>query len=234
MMVEQFDRLSKYSLNPDNQKMYANKKEQWEKVANQNNVLTNENTKILYENISSKSYVVNEKLRNEAKLSYEEKKMVDRLNETLNKMPKYNDNLQRSVYFKFEKVVEKYVKQFLSTTKGQVYNEDGQVQIYIQNAHNGRDISSVNAQEQEVLYKTNQRFKVLNKERLMINIISCCRNIMSEELKKGIPLFETTGEIVKRTKEDKERYDKDFEKILKEAGVLKENQSIKEIKHIDQ
>ena len=84
MMVEQFDRLSKYSLNPDNQKMYANKKEQWEKVANQNNVLTNENTKILYENISSKSYVVNEKLRNEAKLSYEEKKMVDRLNETLN------------------------------------------------------------------------------------------------------------------------------------------------------
>lgn len=233
MMVEQFDRLSKYSLNPDNQKMYANKKEQWEKVANQNNVLTNENTKILYENISSKSYVVNEKLRNEAKLSYEEKKMVDRLNETLNKMPKYNDNLQMSVYFKFEKVVEKYVKRFLSTTKGQVYNEDGQVQIYIQNAHNGRDISSVNAQEQEVLYKTNQRFKVLNKERLMINIISCWRNIMSEELKKGIPLFKTTGEIVKRTKEDKERYDKDFEKILKEAGVLKENQSIKEIKHID-
>ena len=51
--------------------------------------------------------------------------MVDRLNETLNKMPKYNDNLQRSVYFKFEKVVEKYVKRFLSTTKGQVYNEDG-------------------------------------------------------------------------------------------------------------
>ena len=56
---------------------------------------------------------------------------------------------------------------------------------------------------------------------------------MSEELKKGIPLFETTGEIVKRTKEDKERYDKDFEKIFKEAGVLKENQFIKEIKHID-
>ena len=43
------------------------------------------------------------------KRSYLMKKMVDRLNETLNKMPKYNDNLQRSVYFKFEKVVEKYV-----------------------------------------------------------------------------------------------------------------------------
>ena len=56
---------------------------------------------------------------------------------------------------------------------------------------------------------------------------------MSDELKKGIPLFETTGEIVKSTKEDKERYDRDFEKILKEAGALKENQSIKEIEHID-
>ena len=47
--------------------------------------------------------------------------------------------------------------------RSQVYNEDGQVQIYIQNAHNGRDISSVNALEQEILYKTNQRFRVLNK-----------------------------------------------------------------------
>lgn len=76
MMVEQFDRLSKYSLNPDNQKMYANKKEQWEKVANQNNVLTNENTKILYENISSKSYVVNEKLRNEGSYLMKKRKWL--------------------------------------------------------------------------------------------------------------------------------------------------------------
>ena len=44
------------------------------KVANQNNVLTNEDTKILYENISSKSYVVNEKLRNGG--SYLMKKII--------------------------------------------------------------------------------------------------------------------------------------------------------------
>ena len=29
-MVEKFDRLAKYSLDPDNQKMYAARKEQWE------------------------------------------------------------------------------------------------------------------------------------------------------------------------------------------------------------
>lgn len=33
MMVEQFDRLSKYSLNPDNKKMYEVRKEQWENVS---------------------------------------------------------------------------------------------------------------------------------------------------------------------------------------------------------
>lgn len=71
MLVEQFDRLSKYSLNPDNQKMYANKK-----VANQNNVLTNEDTKILYENISLKSYVVNEKLRNEGSYLMKKRKWL--------------------------------------------------------------------------------------------------------------------------------------------------------------
>lgn len=75
MLVEQFDRLSKYSLNPDNQKMYANKKEQ-QKVANQNNVLTNEDTKILYENISLKSYVVNEKLRNEGSYLMKKRKWL--------------------------------------------------------------------------------------------------------------------------------------------------------------
>lgn len=144
--------------------------------------------------------------------------MVDRLNETLNKMPKYNDNLQRSVYFKFEKVVEKYVKRFLSTTKGQVYNEDGQVQIYIQNAHNGIDISSVNAQEQEVLYKTNQRFKVLNKERLMINIISCWRNIMSEELKRGYHYLKQQEKLLKEQRKTK----RDMIKILKRYSKKQE------------
>lgn len=55
---------------------------------------------------------------------------------------------------------------------------------------------------------------------------------MSEELKRGIPLFKTTGEVIKSTKEEKEKHDRDFEKILKEFGVLKENQSIKDMEHI--
>ena len=46
------------------------------KVANQNNVLTNEDTKILYENISLKSYVVNEKLRNEGSYLMKKRKCL--------------------------------------------------------------------------------------------------------------------------------------------------------------
>ena len=51
---------------------------------------------------------------------------------------------------------------------------------------------------------------------------------MSEELKRGIPrpIF---GGIVEFTDEEKEQHDKDFEEILKQFGVLKENESIKDM-----
>lgn len=53
------------------------------------------------------------------------------------------------------------------------------------------------------------------------------RSRMSEELRRGIPKAIVTGEV-KTTVEEREKYDCDFEKILKEYGVLKENQFIKD------
>lgn len=55
---------------------------------------------------------------------------------------------------------------------------------------------------------------------------------MSEELKRGIPKAVSNGKIKKFTDEEREQHDKDFEKILKTVGVLKENQSIKDLKHL--
>lgn len=52
-------------------------------------------------------------------------------------------------------------KEFLSTTKGDTYNPDGQIQIFIQDAKNGKDISVFNEQEQEVLYKNDLEFNVI-------------------------------------------------------------------------
>lgn len=54
-------------------------------------------------------------------------------------------------------------RQYLSTTKNGVYNDDAQVQIYIQNAKNGRDLGKLNDMESEVLYPFMSRFRVLNK-----------------------------------------------------------------------
>jgi hypothetical protein len=43
---------------------------------------------------------------------------------------------------------------------------------------------------------------------------------MSDELKKGIPLFETTGEIVKSTKEDRDMIET-LKRYLKRQEYLK-------------
>ena len=56
---------------------------------------------------------------------------------------------------------------------------------------------------------------------------------MSEELKRGIPKAIPIGNKRKLTEEEKEKYDRNFEKILREAGVLKEGQSIKDMRHIE-
>ena len=54
---------------------------------------------------------------------------------------------------------------------------------------------------------------------------------MSEELRKGIPKAIQIGEPQVFTDEEKEKHDESFEKILKEHGILKENESIKNMKH---
>lgn len=52
--------------------------------------------------------------------------------------------------------------EYIAATCGEVYNPDGRVQIYIPYSKNGRDIRSVNSDEQEVLYERNSSFEVFN------------------------------------------------------------------------
>lgn len=52
---------------------------------------------------------------------------------------------------------------------------------------------------------------------------------MSEELKRGVLKGRSVGKK-KSTPEEKEQHDRDFERILKEFGVMKENESIKDWK----
>ncbi len=56
---------------------------------------------------------------------------------------------------------------------------------------------------------------------------------MSVELRKGIPKAVPTGEQVIFTEEEKEEYDRQFEEILREFGVITGDMSIKDFKDIE-
>lgn len=123
---------------------------------------------------SFESYDVNNRLRKSEKLTPEQEKMVADLDNALKKMKRYKGNLSRSLYFGNEAEVEKFMelfsidkevvfKEYISTksTEG-LYNPDGEVQMYIRNVKNGRNVSDINRAEAEVIYERGSRFKVLD------------------------------------------------------------------------
>ena len=135
--------------------------------------LADDEVKALNDYMSAKSYVVNEKLRSGTTLEQEEEAFVENLEKALDKMPVYEGDLQRSLYFYSDDDVESFMStyqvggkvkynEFISTSKGKLYNPDGQVQLFIHNAKSGKDISALNSNEDEVLYKRDSTFRVLN------------------------------------------------------------------------
>lgn len=137
--------------------------------------LTDAEQLALNQYVSFDFYPINEKLRNGVTLTQLESHMVEQLDSALQKMPLYNGNLSRSLYFRGEEDAvreflkgfsvgeEIYFDEFLSTTCGdELYNPDGEIQIYIENSSRGRDITSINSAEKEILYERKSKFKVLN------------------------------------------------------------------------
>lgn len=135
--------------------------------------LTDIEVKAINDYISAKSYIINNKLRTGEKLLPEEKELIENLDSALDKMPAYEGNLQRSLFFYSTEDIDSFMKvykigetvtysEFLSTTKGDIYNPEGQVQIYIQDTKTGKDISSINDREQEIIYERDSSFEVVN------------------------------------------------------------------------
>lgn len=174
--AKKFGRLERYSLDAQNKEKYGIKSKEWNKnieKATSSSIIKDEDLKNIYDYMSFNSYILNEKLRNNMTLSDAELETINRLEKTLDKLPNYKGNLQRSLYFTREEDIEPFLqdykigsniqyKEFLSTTKGEMYNPEGQVQIFIQDAEKGKDISAINEKEQEVLYKRNSEFEVVN------------------------------------------------------------------------
>ena len=136
--------------------------------------LTDRDKKAINDYMSPKSYVVNEKLRNGSALTKEEETFVNNLDSALDKMPKFEGNLIRVLHFNSYEKMKKFLSEhvvkeikcygeYISTSKTENYNPKAQIKIYIRNAKKGVDISSINKNEQEVLYKRNSTFRIIKR-----------------------------------------------------------------------
>lgn len=123
---------------------------------------------------SSDYYMIDYILRTKgmSALTDNQKEQVLLLDQALKKLPQYSGNLSRSIYFedpddfndfikKAQESDEQRFKAFTSTTKSnELYNPEGQVQMFIEDATRGRDLEGYDNDEEEVLYERNARFKV--------------------------------------------------------------------------
>lgn len=124
--------------------------------------------------VSPDAYDLNYKLRNNLALTETETEWVKNLDSLLDKMPEYKGTVSRSLHFMFPEDFEVFVdsheigaikkyNQYISSTCGEVYNSDGQVQMIIDSKH-GKDVRFYNEKEQEILFKRDAEFIVLAKK----------------------------------------------------------------------
>ncbi|MDE7211020.1 MAG: minor capsid protein [Lachnospiraceae bacterium] len=120
------------------------------------------------------SYKINEKLRKGLEMTEQEKEMIRYLDNALKKIPYYEGELSRSLYFGQKEAIVEFMEryrpgndisfmEFISTTRDtELYNPEGEVQIFIRNAKKGRNVSLVLDKELEVLYERGAKFRVIS------------------------------------------------------------------------
>lgn len=140
-----------------------------------NNGLSYAESKALTDYISSDAYVINDKIRRGIELTEAERQFCKDLDSALKKIPTYSGHLSRSLFFYSETDIElfanslqvnKSVKfpEYISTTKGvELYNPEGQVQLFIQNSSKGHDVADWNDIENEIVFDRDSKFAVINK-----------------------------------------------------------------------
>ncbi|HFL2477366.1 TPA: ADP-ribosyltransferase [Clostridioides difficile] len=144
---------------------------------NKNKEPTEDEMLALYKYMGGDAYKINEKLRRNIKLTEEDEWFINNLDKVLDKMPNYEGDVTRSLYFyNKESLIEfleshelrkvKEYKEFLSTTKGETYNPNAQVEIYILDSKKGKNISMYNDKEKEILYERNSKFEVMEIEEI--------------------------------------------------------------------
>lgn len=187
--IKKYKRLEQGSLDNGNIEKYHNKRVAWQnykkrfeenhnlsfKESKENSIieLSDDELYALNQYISSESYILNEALRDGFKLTEQQEKMKNNLDNALQKFPKYEGEVVRSLELSNEELqtflsthkegncIE--YKAYTSTTAGTRYNKNSNVELYIK-SKTGRDIRQFNKDEQEILFKRNSRFQVINVE----------------------------------------------------------------------
>lgn len=147
-------------------KQWASAHGNWKKM------LTHENKRAINQYISFDAYRINDKLRNNSKLDVIEQNMRDQLDDALDKLPNYEGNVIRCLEIKDKRAMEVFLKshevgncveykEYTSCSADEGYDPSANVIIY-RTSKNGKDLRSFNMAENEILYKRNSRFEILN------------------------------------------------------------------------
>lgn len=131
-------------------------------------MLTEDEERAINQYISSDSYKINEKLRNNLPLDDNDRTLIKNLDRALDKLPKYEGDLNRSLTFTSKERMKSFLNlfvlnevinfsEYISTSKD-IYDEDDHVRLIIKNTKNGVDLKGFNDNEVEVLYKRDSSF----------------------------------------------------------------------------
>lgn len=184
---KQYERLAIGSLLPENVLNYQNKANELQNQIESSKIeLLDEEQYAINQYISSESYILNETLRKELKLTEQQKVFINNLDKALDKFPKYEGNVTRSVlldkdtlkdFLENHKVKNNVIyKAYTSTTVGNRYNNNSNVELHIK-SKSGKDIRKFNKEEQEILFKRNTKFQIINSK-----IINNIYHIFMEEI----------------------------------------------------
>lgn len=173
--AEKLERMSTYSLDADNKRMYAARAEAWQKEAEGltngllNDIITSEDIYYLNQAKSFESYIINEKLRQSEKLTEQENKLIKGIDTAIMKLPDYSGIVYRSVGIQRIADIKKFEKEhqpdnivrYPSYTSASldVYDETMEYQFIITSKH-GKNMIRYNRAELEVIFKRETRFYI--------------------------------------------------------------------------
>lgn len=167
----QYERLALGSLLPENVLNYQNKVNELQNQIEGSKIeLSDDEQYAINQYISPESYKINEVLRDGLKLTEQQEEVVKNLDKALNKFPDYEGNVNRSLIIN-ENELNRFLqihkignnvsyKAYTSTTIASRYNDLSNIELHIK-SKKGKDIRKYNKEEQEILFKRNSEFKVI-------------------------------------------------------------------------